>query len=209
MKISHAEIETCRRNPRAWIAQKINPGGGGPRTGYDGVIKLGIYRFHKTLDAMDAIQYIDKAFKSYGLTSASRITLSIATLNSYIGWYYQASPIVVGCKLLLDFDLGSSWRLGGLISRVDLDTSTGVYNCIILGKEPHDWQHQMRMPLIQRALAYKLQRPETNISVGFQNLDGSSIELGSFPMNEVDEAEKAARKLVQDMATEWRRLDGR
>ena len=116
MKISHTEIETCRRNPRAWIAQRIKPGGGGPRTGYDGVIRLAIYRFHRTLDAVDARRYLEKAFKSYRLTSASRMTLSIAVLNSYIGWYYSASPIIVGYKLLLDFDLGSGWRLGGVIS---------------------------------------------------------------------------------------------
>lgn len=208
MKISHSEIETCRKSPRAWIAQKIKSEGGGPRTGYDGAIKLAIYRFHKTLDTIDARRYLEKAFGSYGLTSSTRITRAVGTLNAYIGWYYRASPIVVGYKLLLDFDLGSGWRLGGLVSRADLDQNTGGYHCVLLGSAPRDWRDQLRMPLVQRALADKLQRPETDISVGFQNLDGTSIELVSYPQTRLDEAERDARRLVQEAAKEWRRLGG-
>jgi len=208
MKISHAEIETCRRNPRVWITQKIKPSEGGPRTGYDGATKKAIYRFHKILDAADARRYLERTFKSYRLTSTSRMTLAIASLNSYIGWYELSSPVVVGHKLVLDYDLGSGWRLGGEISRADLDPRAGRYNCIILGKAPLNWHEQVRMPLIQRALSDKLERPETDISVGFQNLDGTSIELVSYPLKRLDEAEEATRKLIRDVAQEWRRQGG-
>jgi len=115
----------------------------------------------------------------------------------------------VGSRLRLDYDLGSGWQLGGEISRADLDPRTGKYNCVILGKAPLNWRQQIRMPLIQRALADKLERPETDISVGFQNLDGTSIELVSFSLKKLDEAEGSARELICDMAEEWRRQGGR
>jgi hypothetical protein len=183
--------------------------GGGPRTGYDGAIKLAIYKFHKILDPVEARRYLERAFRSYRLTSASRMTQAISILNIYIGWYERASPVVVGSKLILDYDLGSGWRLGGEISRADLDPRTGRYNCVILGKAPLNWRQQIRMPLIQRALAHKVVRPETDVSVGFQNLDGTSIELVSFPLRKLDEAEEAARELIRDVAQEWRRQSGR
>lgn len=209
MKISHAEIETCRRGLRAWIIQRMKPGEGGPRTGYDGAIKLAIYKFHKILDPAEAMRYLERAFRSYRLTNASRMTQAISILNAYIGWYERTSPVVVGSKLILDYDLGSGWRLGGEISRADLDPRTGKYNCVILGKAPLNWRQQIRMPLIQRALAHKMERPETDVSIGFQNLDGTSIELVSFPLRKLDEAEKAACELIRDVAREWRRQSGR
>jgi len=209
MKISHTEIESCRRSPRAWIRERIKPGGGGPRTGYDGATKKAIYNFHKILDAAEARRYLERAFRSYKLTSTSRMAQALVFLNAYIGWYERTSPVVVGSRLLLDYDLGSGWRLGGEISRADLDLRTGKYNCVILGKAPLNWREQGRMPLIQRALADKLERPESDISVGFQNLDGTSIDLFSFPLRKLDEAEEAARKLIRDVAQEWRRQGGR
>lgn len=209
MKISHAEIEMCRRSPRAWIRERIKPGGGGPRTGYDGATKKAIYNFHKILDAAEARRYLERAFRSYKLTSTSRMAQALAALNSYIGWYERTSPVVVGSRLLLDYDLGSSWRLGGEISRADLYPRNGKYNCVILGKAPLNWRQQIRMPLIQRALANRLERPETDISVGFQNLDGTSIELVSFSLTKLDEAEGTARELLRDVAEEWRRQGGR
>jgi|WetSurMetagenome_2_1015567.scaffolds.fasta_scaffold56843_4 hypothetical protein len=209
MKISHAEIETCRRSPRAWIRERIRPGGGGPRTGYDGATKKAIYNFHKKLDPAEARLYLERAFGSYRLTSTSRMAQALAALTSYMRWYKRTSPVVVGSKLLLDYDLGSGWRLGGEISRADLDPRTGKYGCVILGKAPPNWRQQIRIPLIQRALADKLERPEIDISVGYQNLDGTSIELVSFSLKKLDEAEATARELMRDVAEEWRRQGGR
>lgn len=79
---------------------------------------------------------------------------------------------------------------------------------MLIGDRPHDWRRQLRIPLIQRALAAKLQRPETEISVGFQNIDATHLELVSFPRRILDEAENTARELAQTLSNEWRSQKG-
>ena len=44
------------------------------------------------------------------------------------------------------------------------------------------------MPIIQRAVASVLKRPESLVSVGVQAIDGSGLELVSFSKPEIEEA---------------------
>ena len=62
--------------------------------------------------------------------------------------------------------------------------------------------------MTQRALASELQRPELEISVGFQNIDGTQLELISFPRVVLDEAEERARRLALVLFNELRRQKG-
>ena len=105
----------------------------------------------------------------------------------------------------LNFNLGHNFELGGEISRIDVDIESGGYKGVLLGDRPVDWRRQLRFPLIQRALADKLQRPEAEISVGFQNIDATQLDIISFPRVILDEAEDRARKLALTVSNEWRR----
>ena len=79
---------------------------------------------------------------------------------------------------------------------------------MLIGNQPSDWRRQLRVPLIQRALAAKLQRPELEISVGFQNIDGTQLELISFPLRVLNDAEDRARRLTSILSNEWHRQKG-
>jgi hypothetical protein len=108
----------------------------------------------------------------------------------------------------LNFNLGHNFELGGEVSRIDVDIDSDGYNGVLLGERPTDWRLQLRFPLIQRALANQLQRPESEISVGFQSIDGAQLELLSFPRMILDEAEGRARQLAITLSNEWRRQKG-
>jgi hypothetical protein len=129
-------------------------------------------------------------------------------LNSYIDWVMRESPIVSNWKLRLEFDLSAGWILGGEVSRIDIDLSSGGYHGVLIGNRPNNWRRQVRMPLIQRALAVRLQRPEGEILVGFQNIDGSYLELMSFPRAVMAQSERSARELTLDLSEELRRQRG-
>jgi hypothetical protein len=208
MKISHVELEKCVLNPRSWVAQRISPPPGGPRTGYDGATKLAIYKFHGTASGSQAQHHLSQLLSRLRLTNTILTNRAMANLDSYIEWCVRHSPVVSGWKLRLDYDLGNNFALGGEISRIDVDIGSGGYRGVLLGNRPTDWRRQLRVPLIQRALAAKLQRPESEISVGFQNIDGTQLELISFPRVVLNEAEDRTRRLTSILSNEWRRQKG-
>ena len=208
MIISHVELEKCLSNPRFWVSQKISPPSGGPRTGYDGATKFAIYKFHVTASASQAQHHLSQLLSKLRLTNTILTDRAMANLDSYIEWCIRYSPVVSGWKLRLDYDLGNNFALGGEISRIDMDIGSGGYRGVLLGNRPTDWRRQLRVPLIQRALATKLQRPELEISVGFQNIDGTQLELISFPRIVLDDAEARARRLALVLFNEWRRQKG-
>jgi hypothetical protein len=208
MKIRHIELEKCLANPRSWLAQMISPPPGGPRTGYDGATKLAIYKFHVTDSASQAQHHLSQLLSRLRLTNTLLTDRAMANLDSYIEWCVRHSPVVSGWRLRLDYDLGNNFELGGEISRIDVDIGSEGYRGVLLGNRPTDWRRQLRVPLIQRALAAELQRPESEISVGFQNIDGTQLELISFPRLVLDEAENRARRLALALSNEWRRQKG-
>ncbi len=207
MRISHNDIEVCRRNPRAWVAQKVGPSSGFIRTGYAGATKLAIYHFHKTNNQSITQRYLEDLFDSLDLRNSAQKDRALENLDGYIEWCRTAAPVVATYRLRLNYDLGSEWILGGEISRIDI--ISGGYRGIILGNIPDNWDHQLRIPLIQRALAGRLQRPEIDIAVGFQNLDGGDLRVVSFPKDEIDDAETSVQDLARTLAGEWRRQSGR
>jgi hypothetical protein len=120
-------------------------------------------------------------------------------------WYYRESPVVSNWGMRLAFNLGHNFELGGEISRIDLDIGSGGYNGVLLGNRAISWRGELRFPLIQRALAKVLQRPEGEIHVGFQSIDGTQLELTSFPPLILDESEGRARELAITLSSEWHR----
>ncbi len=208
MKIYHIELEKCLSNPRSWVAQKISPSPSGPRTGYDGVTKLAIYKWHATGSVSQAQYHLTHLLPKYRLTNARLGNKAMENLESYIQWCRRESPAVSNWRFRLSFSLGHNFEFGGEVSRIDVDIESGGYRGVLLGNRPADWRRQLRFPLIQRTLGLQLQRPESEISVGLQNIDGTQLELISFPRLMLDEAEDRARQLAIKLSNEWRRQKG-
>jgi hypothetical protein len=79
--------------------------------------------------------------------------------------------------------------LSGIISRVDV-TSDG-YQGVLFGENQTNWKSQLRMPLIQKALADKYVRPVQDISVGVQAIDDLTLYVVTFSLRQIRQAEEA------------------
>jgi hypothetical protein len=64
----------------------------------------------------------------------------------------------------------------------------------------------LRMPLIQRAVARVMGRPEDEFGVGVQELDASNMVLRNFSQSEINEAFSVAQSLASDVADEVNKL---
>lgn len=201
MRISHGELEACRRDVARWVAAKLNAGAG-PRAGYAGMTKLAIYKYHATGDADAAREHL-RALLGRFANEGKKLGAEYQ-LDAYIEWAEREGLIVADRKVRLEFDLGSGILLGGEVSRVDIDLAGG-YRAVLLGAPDPDWRTELRTPLLQRAVARHFDRDEAEVTVGVQDLDGSSLQAVQFSRVEIDAAEVGARSVAIRLTMEWGR----
>jgi hypothetical protein len=201
LKISHLELEACRRDVVRWVAARLAPGAG-PRAGYAGMTKLAIYRYHATGDAGAARDHLRALLGRFG--NEGKKLGAEYELDAYIEWAERSGLIVADRKVRLGYDLSSGISLGGEVSRVDVDLNGG-YRAVLLGTCDPGWRAELRMPLLQRAIADHFSRDEAEISVGVQELDGTGLQTVQYATDQVDEAEERARTVAAQLAREWTR----
>jgi hypothetical protein len=203
MRIRHGALEDCRRDVRAWVVQHA-AGGTFARGGYDMGILAGIYRFHRDGEPAPARRHIEEFLANRRLRNPQRIERALQDFDGYVHWSLsQRNATVADHRVRLNLSLGDDVVLGGEISRIDL-TDNG-YRAVLLKAAPPGWQTELRMPLIQRALATDYQRPEHEISIGFQNLDGGALDVVTYDRKAVETAAAEARDLAARVRAEMAR----
>jgi hypothetical protein len=191
MKISHRELEECRRSPRAWWQgrQSASPF----RTfGYGQALLNAIHRYHRANSARAARahlrQMIDRNF-----TNERRIEELEADFESYIRWHRRSGIIVADSNIRLSYSIGAFFDLGGLISRLDI-TDAG-YRAVILGAGGSSWRDQLRMPLIQSAIAFEYGRPVEEVAIGVQEPSGVTLDDEIFTSEQIVTARREFQQL--------------
>lgn len=206
MKISAAEIEHCGRDVTGWVRNKMNPQGSGPRFGYNSAVKAAIYAFHKTGDRTLAgthLRDLLNRFRNSGQKAAAERDLEL-----YLRWYDRHQPAVAAYRVRLSFPLEGNILLGGEVSRVDADLQSGGYRAVLLGEALPSWASELRMPLIQAAVAHLFQRPSSEFKVGFQGVDGSALSVVSYNDQQLTSSTEAARDIARRLGVEWVRQGG-
>lgn len=206
MRISHTQLAQCHKNPATWVANQFNRDGSFFRRGYDYWFREGIYSFHRDEDRKAARQYIEKQLINQGLTTHHRIQDALERFDAYISWYISEGIIVIDSRVRLDFELGHGIILGGLVSRIDMIQQG--YRAVLLRNIHPGWEEELRMPLIQRALATAYERPENEFVVGIQELDASKLSVTSYSQTNMDNAERIAQQLARQVAVELAKHQG-
>jgi len=191
MKISHRELEDCRRSPTRWWQGRQSVSGF-PTFGYRQALVNAIHRYHRTNSARAARahlrQMIDRNF-----TDDKRIADLEAGFESYVRWHRRSGIIVADSNIRLSYSIGGFLDLGGLISRLDV-TDIG-YRAVILGAGGSNWRNELRMPLIQSAIAFKYGRPVEEVAVGVQEPDGSALEDETYALAQIASARQEFQRL--------------
>lgn len=202
MRVRHSEIEQLRGNVRGWVSNQ-GRSSSGPRMSYKHATRMGIYRLHRGDSVRAALRYLERFFDSYSLRSESRRSEGFKDLREYDRWRGADSATSIATKTRIAVALAPNAEIAGEIPRVDL-LPDGGYRAILLGDNRPTWETELRMPLIQRAVAQVLRRPEELVGVGVQALDGSGLVARVFSHKEIEEAVSE----LQDLASEATRLLG-
>jgi hypothetical protein len=188
MKISHTELDQCRVNPRLWVQAKATPGSSFRTYGYNQALIHAIRRFHKLGDdANSARQYLQSSLAEH-FENQARSDQVLDSFDEYVSWCVQSAVVVADSKFRIKLDLGVALELRGEVHRLDI--IQGGYRAVLLGDYPANWRKQLRMPLLQRAVASIYGRPVEEIEMGVQHLDGSDLVVCKYSSRQQRQAER-------------------
>jgi len=194
VRIPHNQLEDCLSNPAKWYSSARTDVSHPYKLGYDRALLLSIFQFHKT-SANDARQHLSNTITRHNFKDSNRVAAIEDRLESYMAWAtsHNIKVAEVQAKVRLD---GGFLELRGEISRVDV-TPDG-YRTVILRDPPPNWERELRMPLLQLAASINYGRPDQEISVGFQRVDGTSLRVRTYNTSQLRAA-----------LTKFKRLGGR
>ena len=86
--------------------------------------------------------------------------------------------------------------LTGEVDRVEL--VEGGYRGVLLGPSAPRWQDELRMPLLQKALAVRYEKPPVSFTIGVQELDASGLQEARFTDQRIAAAEKRLVELIRE-----------
>jgi hypothetical protein len=204
MRISHTQLESCLANPRNWYLAAIAGESHPYLMGYDRVLRLSISRFHHA-SAQVARDYMAQMVRRHHFKDASRVREIEFSLERYIAWASAEVLRVADTNVKIACEIGFL-ELRGLVGRIDV-TATG-YRAVLLGEVPADWHSQLRMPLIQLAVASMYGRRQDRTEVGFQNLDASNLVTSLYTEQQVERARRrfmALGRIVRRIQGETKR----
>jgi hypothetical protein len=114
----------------------------------------------------------------------------------YCNWSKTDGTIFIERNPKIELPLGSGVILGGQLSRIDMDPQNGKYRGILLADYSADWRQELRMPLIQKAIAERLKRDETDIMVGVQHSSGTMLQTHFYSSSDIKTAYSEASALT-------------
>jgi hypothetical protein len=188
MKIPHRELESFRRNPRAWVTRRLQaPQFNGMRIRNEAALRMAVHWLHKGHTLAEATHKLAfYARKDLDLEGRHKV---MQRLVAYERWYRKSARTTTHTKLYLPAWDSEPLPLGGYVDRVDVVVNSAQpMQGIFLGRHTERWREELRMPLAQHAISSFLFWPPDEVVVGVQLIDGSGPEVRHYASAEVSEA---------------------
>lgn len=199
MKVSHRELTELERNPEAWALRRRSAAARRFSVGYDKVLSLGIRAFERHGSAPEARQHMQRILLRNELKKSQKIEDLMDRFERYVGWRTSSGLSVMETAARLKCEIGPV-TLTGEVDRVEL-VDQG-YRGVLLGKSTADWQNELRMPLLQKALASRYEKPVESFAVGVQELDASGLQEIRFDAGQIEKAGARLAELIQESRIE-------
>jgi len=192
VRFSHSQVAEVVTNP-VLAAQRLlaHEKGGTRRGGYDQALRDAIYRFHKfaSTEPNTLSEYLAHRLRSFKNERRKRHVLD--DFADYIRWFHASGLQVLDVRIHVRLALNNEDEMSGEVSRLDL--LPAGFCGVLLGRPAPDWWTEVRMPLLQRAVAEAYRLPLREVSVGVQELNGAGLACHQFSDEEVDSAVETVR----------------
>lgn len=201
LKISLTEIEEIRRDPVAYKAKRDAGFKSGGRYSYFSALKNAIYEYHKTLSIQLGMNYLETKLERF--KDPKKCGKVINDFHWYIsefqhlGWPAFKSRLNVTVPLTTQYF--DSYKITGQINRVDMNPNGGYVAWLFRNDETSGWSRELRMPIIQNAVAVELGVVSSMVSVGVYSFKNYFSQMHTFSDNEVRSAHFELENLLRQM----------
>jgi hypothetical protein len=170
MRVPLGDLEEARRNPAAFKRKQQEAGDekkGG--YGYYNLLLDSIMHFHKEgLTAAEGEREIVRRYdKLARLKSERAVEKIIEWFREYAADYARLAPDMSLTRVQVALQLPeqfSTLQVSGQLPRVDRTAEGNLVACVF-SKEPRAWDQELRLPLIQEAVAHDLHANLEEVSV--------------------------------------------
>lgn len=169
MKIKHSDIEELRANPRSFLKR---PPQNSPPFGPHSVLRFSMLQIHKEGDNIDeARAYLRRMFAGRGgrFTDAS-LTTQLGRLEAYYASYLDCPGRACDVQHRLSGVTPAGNIVVGEVARIDtgIDYGPGLpyYYAWVFASREAAREAELRMPVLQFAVAQDLKCPVEEVGVG-------------------------------------------
>lgn len=173
MRIKHSDVEVLRVNPKGFLKR---PPSKGPPFGPHSVLRHSMLHFHKVGDDLPAAtEYLRKMFKGPSGDRGGRFTEAslveqLERLTAYADSYSHCLGRACHTAYRLNGITPGGNVVAGEVARIDtrVEASPGepYYFAFLFEAQETSWKTDLRMPILQFAVAQDLKCPIHEVAVG-------------------------------------------
>ena len=189
MKVTLSNLEEARRNPAAYKHKLLAAEKPFIRTGYNALLQATILQYHR--ESLTADQARERMTHKYHqrFTTPKGLEEITRCFGEYLDEYAAQNNLATithqRLRLQLPADIAPSFEVTGKLPR--LDTTSDGYAAWLFSKSHAEWQQELRMPLIQAAVAADLGTDMDEVTVGVY-----CFEDGRHTAHQFTEADSAS-----------------
>lgn len=203
LRLPLRELEDALKNPIVYRRKMEETSNGEFWPSYFGALRDATGKYHKwNGDAVRAIAYLEKRLERF--SDQKRRADTIDHFMWYVDEYSNRGWPMFQTRLNVEVSLPvwapANLICSGQVSRLDIVPTGGYAAWLMRIREPEGWFNELRMPLLQGALACNvLQVPVNEISIGIYSFEERFVALRCFTQSEISQAHAILGDLFRQM----------
>jgi hypothetical protein len=194
------ELEEANADPVGYRAKLYGPARQAQGSIYFNALRNAIFNFHKPQwTAAQAGSYLEDRLAN--AANAPRIAEVLDQFHWYLEQYRALGWATALTKLNVNISLPpwapADLSISGQIARVDFVPSGGYAGWIFVSGAARGWRQELRMPMVQEALAGEMNVTTDEVIVGIYAFQDRFVEHTSYSATEIREARTSLEGLLQ------------
>jgi hypothetical protein len=197
------DLEEALKNPMAYRQKLQRTVSSFYRPSYFGALRDAVFKFHRTNgNLVQARKYLEGRLAQF--SDVARSTEIMGQFEWYTEEYANRGWPAFETRLRLVVPL-PSWApqdllCSGEVSRVDMVPAGGYAAWLMRSRGAQNWSRELRMPLIQGALACELLGVSgEEVRIGIICFEDRLVDLGSYSQREIAGAYSKLENLLRQM----------
>ena len=205
IRVPLRDLRVAFANPAAYV-RSFRPGKqeGGPSK--YGMFLFALGEYHQSESLADAEEYLEEKFVN-NFRNIQELPDYVKKLRHYVREFQDTGNIFVRTRDNIEVPLPARYKefvVSGQAARIDL-IQPGGYGVWVFARNVPDWRHDPRMPLLQKAYAYKLNVDLGEITVGMYDFEAGKHASRQYSETEIETASKNLRSLLRVLETQMKR----